>query len=176
MTGELTQGRLKELLDYDPETGLFQLKLTRGTSYRRKNTHPTHAAGYVKYGIDNKQYLAHRLAFLYMTGAFPAGRVDHINGNRADNRWCNLREVTNTQHLLNRFRSRQAKYPGVWVAKNKGRQTYYARVSFGGKSRHLGTFASQEEAFAAYLMEIAELYGEAEAQIIYNRAMMHNQH
>lgn len=92
---ELTAGRLKELLTYDPETGVFIWRGWRsGSAVAGSVAGSLHSDGYVCIKIGRCLYRAHRLAFLYMTGSRPIGQVDHINMNRADNRWCNLRETS----------------------------------------------------------------------------------
>lgn len=78
----LTQSRLKELLHYDPETGVFTRRTTRGGCASGTIAGTPHVAGYRSLYVDRAHYLAHRLSFLYMTGAFPKGDVDHINGVR----------------------------------------------------------------------------------------------
>mgnify|MGYP003632980392 FL=1 len=98
----LTQERLKEVLEYNPDMGVFiwikppgkRLKYGEVAEY-------LDARGYYAIGLDKKQYRAHRLVFLYMTGSFPRNEVDHINHNRADNRWANLRDVSRTENGKN---------------------------------------------------------------------------
>lgn len=97
----LTQDRLKELLSYNPETGVF--------TCAKKSVHRNvgdvvggFSLGYLVCLLEGKQYKLHRLAFLYMTGDFPSKALDHINGDRADNRWCNLREATVIENGRNR--------------------------------------------------------------------------
>src|ERR1043166_1081563 len=91
---KLTAERLRELLDYEPATGLFKWRTKRAqmnqgdvAGYINKHL------GYVIIVVDTELYYAHRLAFLHVTGKWPKINVDHINNNRTDNRWENLREA-----------------------------------------------------------------------------------
>ena len=101
---KLTQKRLKELLHYDPETGIFtRIKKVRGGLGENPNE-----AGSIKtkhdyriIGIDNKSYKASRLAFLYMEGYFPENIVDHKNRIKSDDRYKNLRQVTQQCNVKN---------------------------------------------------------------------------
>jgi phospholipid N-methyltransferase len=82
----LTQERLKELLIYNPDTGVFTHKILRRGRARGSVAGCRHHTGYIFIQLDEKKHLAHRLAFLYMTGALPANHTDHINGIEHDNR------------------------------------------------------------------------------------------
>ena len=93
---------IRSILHYDAETGLFTWKVNRlrarignvaGTMNRR--------LGYVVLNIDGKVYYLHRLVWVWLYGHWPAGEIDHINGNAADNRLCNLRDVSHSQNLCN---------------------------------------------------------------------------
>ena len=118
----ITQSQLKELLHYDPETGVFtRLKSTTSNAricdiagYKKQD-------GYLLIGINIKQYFAHRLAFLYMTGKFPQKQIDHINTIRDDNRWSNLREANNQQNSYNqtKYKNNKSGFKGVCWHKNK---------------------------------------------------------
>jgi len=116
MIKELTQERLKEVVTYNPDTGFFtwsDLNLPYRSNGKRIGMSPSRD-GYARIGIDNCRYQAHRLAFLYMTGSFPT-LVDHINGDRMDNSWKNLRVCDRSQNLMNsRVRSNNTSgYKGV---------------------------------------------------------------
>src|SRR5215813_12141516 len=91
----LTHERLKELLSYDPKTGLF-IWNSRGAV-----AGTTDQEGYIQIHLDGKKYRAHRLAYLYMTGEMPTQILDHINRVRSDNRWGNLRPVTDRFNYYN---------------------------------------------------------------------------
>ncbi|WLW40698.1 H-N-H-endonuclease [Escherichia phage Bf23] len=139
MSKQPTLERLKELLNYDPDTGIFTNKISRGrggkagavAGYLRKD-------GYITIKIDKVDYLAHRLAFLYMTGSIP-DLVDHINRIRSDNRWKNLRESTSQINNRNCTASSKSGYLGVhW---NKQLQKWQVQIiNCEGKNIYGGIF------------------------------------
>jgi hypothetical protein len=139
---ELTQQMLQRLVYYDPETGVF--------SCRKEGEHGTRKEGDILSSVDNTgynrfrilgtKYLAHRLAWLYMTGSFPSNMIDHKNHDKQDNRWCNLREAN---HLSN---SQNRKTPCV----DKHRGKFRARICSNYKEIHVGYFDTAEEAANAY--------------------------
>ena len=150
---ELTAERLRELLSYDPDSGLFtRLKQTAphkglaGSIAGCLNDH-----GYVLISVESHQYRAHRLAWLYMTGSWPEHEVDHINGQRDDNRWCNLRDVPRTINGQNKRRAQRNSRTGLlgacWVTRD---QTFVARIKVDGRYRSRGAFDSAEQAHQAY--------------------------
>src|SRR5690349_15052213 len=97
----LTQQYLKEILHYDPETGVFIWYTSRGHC-KAGNVAGSLNLGYILIGICNFKYQAHRLAWLYMTGEWPTFEIDHKNGVSSDNRWENLREATRIINGQNR--------------------------------------------------------------------------
>jgi hypothetical protein len=97
----LTQQKLKELLTYDPDSGIFTWLQNRGAARIGGIAGSVFSNGYRYITIDEKRYMAHRLAWLYVFGVFPPNHIDHINGGKSDNRWINLRAVTRSQNLRN---------------------------------------------------------------------------
>ena len=160
----LTQKRLKELLRYEPETGHFYWSVVatpnqvkpgrRAGAVRRSGKN----AGRIEIMISGQSFCAHRLAFLYMTGKWPAEQVDHIDGNCGNNRWRNLREANGFQNMQNIWKPRVTNKVGaLGVHQNKWGH-FRAQILVGGKRRFIGSFRSKDEAYAAYLAAKAELH------------------
>jgi|UPI000695CACA hypothetical protein len=163
-TAESTAETLKFVqgnLDYDPETGLFTWKHTLNPKVRAGAVAGSiNDRGYRTISINVRHRRAHRLAWLVMTGSWPDNDVDHINGNRDDNRWENLRAATRSQNNMN-SRMRVSNVTGMkGVAFNKMRGTWQASIKIDGKYKHLGAFKSPEEAKSAYDLAANKHYGE----------------
>ncbi len=164
---DLTAERLREVLHYAPETGWWTWLIckggpTLGTTRRAgsKNTYKDHNSAYRRIMVDGRFYPEHRLAFLYMTGHWPAGAIDHVNRNGEDNRWCNLRECTISQNAANaRMRIiNNSGYRGVsW---NTYMQKWQAGIKVNGKATGLGYFNSKENAALAYNFAAVKAFGE----------------
>lgn len=111
MKPELTHARLLELLHYDPDFGEFRNRVRRGMTGRAGavSGNARHSGGYRQMQVDGVVYLCHRLAWFYMTGGWPPPglEIDHINRDRTDNRWSNLRVVTRSFNSSNRAPYRQ---------------------------------------------------------------------
>ena len=148
----ITQAELKQLVNYDPITGVFTLaKHRHGTTRKIGDVlGSVTKAGYLETGINRKRYYLHRLAYLYMTGKFPKDKIDHKNRNKADNSWDNLRCVTQQENMENNILPRKhgsLGYRGVHRYGNKFR----AKIVYKSKQIHLGAFDTAEEAAKAYL-------------------------
>jgi len=161
MTGELTQERLKELLHYDPQTGVFTWKVCIG----RRSPAGTIVKGdatsrYVRIQIEKVSYRAHRLAWLYQTGQWPSGDIDHINGDKKDNRFSNLREATRSQNLSNIGPQKNNKSGFKGVCFNKMVSLWEAQITKNYQHRRLGYFNCPREAAHAYNKAAIELHGE----------------
>lgn len=153
--------RLRQLLQYDPDSGQF-IRLTSHHSNRawRAGTSAgyLHPNGYVLISIDNTNYVAHRLARFYVTGEWPAGQVDHVDGNRANNRWANLRDVPASVNSQNRRRAARHNKTGfLGVCKHKDGR-FQAGIEVNGQSKHLGLFDTAEEAHTAYVAAKRQLH------------------
>lgn len=155
--GTLTAYRLRELLHYDKESGEF-VRIKRSKDVGRGGGSVGKVAGgiddqgYVRIMVDSVRHKAHRLAVLYMTGSMPADEVDHINGNRSDNRWVNLREATKAENMQNVRRAHANNSTGVLgVSFENDRRKWKAHICVNGRKRTIGRFTTQEAAHAAYL-------------------------
>lgn len=156
---KITQKQLKELLRYDPETGLFTWMVNRVrvrpgdiAGKRRKD-------GYVVIVIDGVSYSAHRLAWLYMTGSFPSLMVDHINLDGCDNRWANLRLATNSQNQANTSAPSNNTSGFKGVSWRPAEKKWAANLGVGRKKVSLGYYDTPEEAHAAYAVAASEHHG-----------------
>lgn len=154
----LTAERLRELLHYDPETGVFRRLADRGPNGPAGAiAGNTNAQGYVIISIDHRAYRAHRLAFLYMTGRWPGGHVDHRDGQGDNNRWSNLRPASATESSRNRRGWGSSGLKGVWT---EGDDRWRARIYVNSIAVHLGCFRTAEDASAAYAAAASVFFGE----------------
>jgi len=147
----ISKQRILELLDYNKETGIFTWKkpetnrVKPGGLAGRK-----HKRGYVVIGLDKKIYTAHRLAWICSNGLTPNGEVDHINGQKTDNRIANLRVVDRIGNMQNRRRANKDGETGfLGVSKNHG--SYRAQITANGVRLSLGNFKTPELAHDAYV-------------------------
>lgn len=157
---ELTQQRLKELLHYDAATGLFRWRHGDAPSKRLpwSMAGRSNEKGYVIIDVDERQYRAHRLAWLYTHGRWPSDQLDHINGFPFDNSIRNLREVDNKQNHENVAVSRGNTTGYRGVSWDKSRQKYLAKVTHNYKTINVGRFNTAEEAGAAAAAKRLELF------------------
>ena len=153
----LTAERLRELLAYDLETGVFTWRVRKAQHIKAGSVAGYTTRGYVAIMIDGYSFRAHRLAWLYVNGVFPTAEIDHVNGMKADNRIVNLRSVGRSENLQNQARARSDNRSGyLGVKSHQG--NFQARITIDGKSRHIGTFATPEEAHAAYVNAKRQLH------------------
>jgi len=149
---ELTVEQIKDTLDYDAGTGVFIWKIRPSKAVKAGDVAGCveKRIGYITVGIGGRVYKAHRLAWLYVYGSWPKGLIDHINGNKADNRIDNLRDVLadgNSQNVRKPNRRNKSGFMGVIWFQNKWR----ASMSVNGKSKWLGDYSTPEEAHQVYL-------------------------
>ena len=148
----LTPQRLAEVLEYNPETGVFIMKKMRHQKVAVGRPLPVTFGQYGRIQIDGVRYKLHRLAYLFVNGAWPSGEIDHINGEPSDNRIVNLRDVPhaiNVQNKRKAFSSSKSGLLGAYLAPKTGR--WLAAMRSGGRTIHIGSFSSAEEAHSAYL-------------------------
>jgi hypothetical protein len=148
----ITQQEVKDLFDYDPDTGVCTWKVLRYKAgpgepiderYRQKS-------GYIVIGIKGSAYNLHRLIWLWVKGEMPKNEIDHINGNIVDNRWLNLREVTRQENAFNRKTRSDKKCSSFIGVMSRGKK-WMAIIRVDGKRMSFGTYPTEEEAHQAYL-------------------------
>lgn len=151
--------KVRALLTYCPLTGIFLWKVSSGRAVAGARAGCI-VGGYLVIRIDRKAYKAHRLAWLYMNGRWPRGRLDHKDGDGANNRWGNIRRATHSQNMANRKvnRNNSSGLKGVCFMKANGR--YAANVNKSGRRFYLGLYDTAELAHAAYQAKSNELFGE----------------
>ena len=143
----ITQSELKELLDYNSETGVFTwLKSTTKSVKVGSVAGGKNNRGYMRIGINKKRYLSHRLVWLYVYGYFPKYDIDHINNNPSDNRLCNLREATTpqNQHNVKMMKTNTSGIKGVCFDKNRNK--WMAQLQVNNKRIRLGRFDNLDDA------------------------------
>lgn len=147
----LTHERLRAALRYDPATGIFTNVITRHWSARSGDSAGSATnTGYIEIGLDGARYLAHRLAWFWMTGRWPQQVIDHIDGNGLNNKWDNLRDVAQRVNSQNMRQATAKSSTGLLGAYRVGRR-FKASLRIGGKVVHVGHFATAEQAHKAYV-------------------------
>ncbi len=141
----LSQSRLKRFLKYDPITGIFTRNISMSQT-KKGDVAGCKSRGYLTISIDDKLYLAHRLAWLYVNGEFPKNQIDHINHVKDDNRIDNLRDVTDQENMKNlrKRKDNTSGVNGVWFSKQKGK--WIAEIMLNKIKIHLGTFSNLTDA------------------------------
>lgn len=155
---ELTAERLRELLHYDPETGVFTRLVARqaypvGSVAGYQGTN-----GYIRVGLDGKSYRAHRLAWLYVYGRWPQDEVDHVDGVRSNNMFANLRECSRSENNQNRTAYACNAEGLLGVTWHRASKAWVAQIKVEGRTTHLGRFDTPKQAHAAYLAAKQQLH------------------
>lgn len=151
------EAKLKAALIYDPETGEFTWIGSRHWKGKKAGTKSNQ--GYNRIWFLRRKWAAHRLAWLLHYGEWPSGYIDHINGDRFDNRITNLRVANVAENSRNQMASKRNKLGLKGVSKKQSGR-YCATIHIRGKNHHLGTFPTAEDAAMAYNEAAIEHYGE----------------
>lgn len=160
----ITRQELTEALRYDPDTGIFSWRHDRlaGDGALRRPAGSSAGGhmsnGYILITLYGRQYLAHRLAWLHTYGSMPNGIIDHIDGDRSNNRIVNLRPCTKSQNSANSKNQRIGKLKGAYYRAD--RDKWRAAITYKGKSVHLGTFDTELSAHEAYMIAAKKYFGE----------------
>lgn len=155
----ITAAELKAALQYDPESGVFYWLVNRGPKHVGDVAGSIAPQGYRQLTIGAIAVRANRMAHLYMTGSHPTGQMDHINGDRQDDRWENLRDATPSMNMQNRKAAQvtnKSGLLGVFFLRRKNKWT--ARLRRRGVDHYIGHFDTPEQAHAAYLAKKREVH------------------
>ena len=158
---KLSHDELKRQLHYNPDTGKFTwLVSKKGVRKGKIAGSKIKTTGYMRVKINFTEYHLHRLAWFYMTGAWPIKHIDHINGIKDDNRFHNLREADNSQNKFNTvmYRTNSIGYKGVTYCKR--RKKYLSQICIMYKQINLGYFDDPKEAHEAYKKKALEVAGQ----------------
>jgi hypothetical protein len=149
----LTRKRLKEVLRYEPDSGLFVWIVRISKKIKKGQTAGSLGdRGYLKIKIDGSIYYAHRLAWLYMTGLWPTKLVDHKDGDKGNNRWNNLRNATKSINAQNQKKACRNNTTGFLGVSPAGRK-FKAQICLDGNLKYIGSFPTPHLAYSAYLNE-----------------------
>lgn len=156
----LTQEKLKELIDYNQETGIFTNKVTRNSrAVKGAQLNPKNHGRYGVVTINKIKYRLHRLAWFYVYGIWPENQIDHINGDTTDNRICNLRDATNQQNQYNsKVINKSSKFKGVHFESFTNKWKVQIRIN--KKQVTIGRYKTEVEAAKAYDSKAKEVFGE----------------
>lgn len=161
----IDQAYVRERLSYDPATGIFTWRMHPSKKLIGTAAGWRQSKGYLAIDLQSTAHYAHRLAWLWMTGEWPAEQIDHIDGNKADNAWANLRLATNSQNQRYQgvSRANECQFKGVFP--QSGRKEYgrtgrfRAQIRVDGRTISLGSFSSPDEAHEAYKRAAALYHG-----------------
>ena len=151
-----TQKQLLKAFSYDPRTGFVGHRLTHGRAVAGTRAGNVSTLGYRRVGYGGFVYFEHVIIWIIMTGTQPKSDIDHVDRNKSNNAWNNLRIGTRQQNSAN-ARSRRGSVGLKGVARHGAR--YRAQIGVGYKSVHLGVFATPEMAHAAYCAAAKKHFG-----------------
>ena len=158
---KLTHRRLLELLSYDAATGIFRWRKTMNGFVRAGSIAGSpNAEGYLQIQIDRVKYRSARLAFLYVHGRWPTDQIDHADVANANDAFLNLREAPRSLNGGNKRRYRNNKSGFKGVSRRSDGKKWVAQIQVNGVYRHIGSFETRAEAYAAYCARAKEFFGE----------------
>lgn len=159
--------QVRDLFDYDAHTGILTRRVYRHGGkgppiYGRLATTHDKSTGYLKCNVENRNWLAHRVIWLWVTGEWPTSNIDHDDTDKTNNRWKNLRVATQSQNIGNSKHriNNTSGYKGVFFCEGNKTNPWRAVISAHGQTHHLGYFSDQMLAVAAYDHAAIRLFGE----------------
>lgn len=156
----ITAERLREIVDYNPETGIFTWAKSRFGARKGDVCGRISHFGYREICVDYRLYRANRLAWLYMTGSFPKLGIDHINRMRNDDRWRNLREANQSQNSANVAIKKSNTSGQTGVVWDKDRNKWRVQIRIKGKKTNLGRYDNFNDAVMVSKEALRKEFGE----------------
>lgn len=162
-TTKLTQELLREIVDYDSKTGIFRWKPRAGRSFGKAvgaKAGCLTKKGYHHIMVCGERHFAHRLAWLYMTGEWPSFQIDHVDGDKQNNAWSNLRKASPSDNKANcpAYRTNPTGLKGAYWYPRLAK--WVAKIRRDGHLYHLGYFETKEQAHDAYAQAAKAIYRE----------------
>lgn len=156
----ITAARLREVLHYNPKTGVFTWRVRTCNRVKVGDVAGSpHPEGYLRIQIDGRQYLAHRLSRLHTTGKWPPDEIDHLYGNKSDNRPHRLRLATRSENEHNKGLRKDNTSGTKCVVWHIGRRKWQANIRINGRRIHLGLFANPVHAWIVYRRAALKFHG-----------------
>lgn len=159
----LTVSRIREVLDFYPESGeLVWIKKISANTVLGSIAGTVASGGYMQVGIDKRIYRYHHIVWFLFYGKWPASELDHINGDRKDNRVCNLRESDRSTNLANTKTpaNNTSGFKGVLFCRDKKSKRWRACIGVNNKTVHLGYFDTAQSAHEAYATAAVKYFGQ----------------
>ena len=148
---------MKDILSYDPMTGIFTWKVSRSWRIKIGDAAGTISPkGYILISVSGRPIPAHRLAFYFIDGFFPDEQVDHIDGDRANNIFSNLRKCSAEEN--NENRKTPSNNTSGYIGVSKSGSGWRSRIKHNGKYLNLGTFETKDLAYNAYLKKKSQIH------------------
>lgn len=158
MRAELSAERVRYLFDYDKDRGVLVVRVSNSNRSTVGKVPSCNSSGYVRIRVDTILYKRSRVIWLHQTGRWPINHIDHINGNRSDDRIENLRDVSRKTNQQNMRKAYSTSSTGL-IGSHAHGQKYRAEISLNGKNVHLGVFETAINAHEAYVKAKREFHG-----------------
>ena len=153
----INQQRLRELAHYCQQTGKFTHLQSKGRKKAGMPAGSLRRDGYIYAMFDGHRAMAHQFAWLYVTGEWPTQEIDHMDGNKANNAFSNLRQVSRRANTENKHTAKRTSTTGL-LGVVRHRDKFVAKIVHAGKRTHLGVFETPEAAHEAYVQAKRELH------------------
>lgn len=157
----LSHKHVKECFHYEPSSGKLTWKISKARCVKiGQEAGWMRSDGYRQVEVDGTKFLVHRLIYFFIEGKFPPKEIDHIDGNKSNNRWNNIRACSRSENMSNAGPRRNNKLGIRGVYYDPKRRRYITRIRKGCTKKYIGSFKTKEEAARAYQEEQSKIFGE----------------